>query len=927
MATENNENLSAEEVIELEIEATENNENLSAEEVSALESMLIDERERAIREETSIRNSIDSEVLRAIEAETELSENVAALQTSDEEIKKMINDEVARATESEELLRVDLSLETQRATASENQLRNDFNTFKTATEQNLAALTESDEELETDISDLKKSDILINEKIDELEVEISSQSNRIDNIEGTTHENIQEIQRNIQEIQEVQETFTERYAEKSEIINKIDKKDGYSLVSDEEIARLSTLKNYDDSAIKADITHLENTKQEKGDYAYKKDIPEVPTKLSAFENDTNFIKKDVDDLTNYKKTSELDAALSNKVDKKEGYSLIADSELERLSTLKNFDGTSLKNDIQHLEDTKQEKGNYATKEELPTALSELSNDVGFIKKDVDNLTNYSKKSEVEAALLEKVDKADGYSLVADSEIERLSNVQNYDDSKIKSDILNLSINKLNVDKAYSIDQINSLIGDKVTKEELDAALITKVSNAEGKGLSSNDYTNAEKNKLATIEEGAEKNLVRSVNGLTGDVILQLGNNTSSSVSSGSAYPNFCINSGSVNEYGEPNFITYSEDVITAKAPFIYTTSDGTTHEVKSDINLSTLNYADGRYNLYVTKSSTFELLLLDNEIHYAKVPPTDINANDIWVDVSVYPKKAYIYTGITYKYCEYVPIGSIDVGVEIDEAEPIEPVQPELETTFQIRLTDRGLGNSYSQKYYNSVSLKLRVVKDGVITYVDEVFNASRRNITYDVGTKVSIEGINSCSTIEGYNLENADIYLGLVPNCSEKYSFGRELRKTTVLYLSVTPKEVEELPAENSIKITFANATNSIDNFKKLQLDISYTFPLSYGTNTVRQWIYSDSPYVLNGTSIEMFLGSIKAFETVSGYTQDTHSIMLFKDAAATEYFDDFITESTTVYVKIYSLNLDDDYIEEEEPSIEYEPEEPPSI
>lgn len=535
----------------------------------------------------------------------------------------------------------------------------------------------------------------------------------------------------------------------------------------------------------------------------------MPTKLSAFENDSNFIKKDVADLINYKKTSEINAELSNKVDKKEGYSLIADSELERLSTLKNFDGTSLKNDIQHLEDTKQEKGDYATKEELPTALSDLSNNVGFIDKNVDDLINYSKTSEINAALLNKVDKVDGFSLISDVEKERLSNVENYDDSKIKSDILDLSVNKLDIDKTYSIDEINALLDDKVKKEDFYAGLITKVNNAEGKGLSSNDYTDAEKNKLTNIEAGAERNTVRSVNGLTGDVVLELGNNSSTTTTNGSAYPNFCINSGSVNEYGEPNFITYQDDLITAKAPFIYTTSDGTTYEVKSDISLSTLNYSVGRYNLFVAKTSVFELLLLDNEIHYSKVPPTEINANDIWVDISVFPKKAYIYTGITYKYCEYVPIGSIDVGSAWQEPEPIEPIEPEQETTFQIKILNNEGGYVfynksnywYSKKTYESISLKLRVVKNGVITYVDEIFNENRKSITFDVGTKVSIESINSCVTTDGYNLENADVFLTLTSSANELYTYGRDLRKSTILFLCVVPNEEEELPTENSIK------------------------------------------------------------------------------------------------------------------------------
>ena len=72
----------------------------------------------------------------------------------------------------------------------------------------------------------------------------------------------------------------------------------------------------------------------------------------------------------------------NKVDAVEGKSLIADSEIERLLTLKNYDDA-----------------------ELRAAIEELANS--------------------------KVDKVEGKSLMDDAEIERLANVDNYDDSELK----------------------------------------------------------------------------------------------------------------------------------------------------------------------------------------------------------------------------------------------------------------------------------------------------------------------------------------------------------------------------------------------------------------------------------------------------------------------------------------------------------------
>ena len=52
--------------------------------------------------------------------------------------------------------------------------------------------------------------------------------------------------------------------------------------------------------------------------------------------------------------------------------------------------------------------------------------------------------------------------------------------------------------------------DAYTKSETNALLDTKVDKVAGKGLSSNDYTLPEKGKLATIEAGAEKNVIEKI---------------------------------------------------------------------------------------------------------------------------------------------------------------------------------------------------------------------------------------------------------------------------------------------------------------------------------------------------------------------------------------------------------------------------------
>lgn len=88
--------------------------------------------------------------------------------------------------------------------------------------------------------------------------------------------------------------------------------------------------------------------------------------------------------------TELEAEIAKKVDKVEGKSLIADSEIARLADVHNYDDTQVKADI-------------------------------------------AKKADAEAMTTElgkKVDKVEGKDLIATSEIERLATLKNYDDTAL-----------------------------------------------------------------------------------------------------------------------------------------------------------------------------------------------------------------------------------------------------------------------------------------------------------------------------------------------------------------------------------------------------------------------------------------------------------------------------------------------------------------
>lgn len=76
-----------------------------------------------------------------------------------------------------------------------------------------------------------------------------------------------------------------------------------------------------------------------------------------------------------------------------------------------------------------------------------------------------------------------------------------------------------------------------TISEIDAAIANKVDKVTGKGLSDENYTLTEKNKLAGIEAGAEVNTVDSVNGQTGVVLLGKADVGLGNVDNVQQYPN------------------------------------------------------------------------------------------------------------------------------------------------------------------------------------------------------------------------------------------------------------------------------------------------------------------------------------------------------------------------------------------------------
>ena len=130
----------------------------------------------------------------------------------------------------------------------------------------------------------------------------------------------------------------------------------------------------------SDISDLQANKQDKLTQGDNITIDEnnVISAVDTIYDDTQ-IRQDITDLQN------------SKVDKIEGKGLSTNDytteEKNKLASLENYDDTEVRTDISNL------KTNKADKSEIPTKVSQLQNDSGFITNAVNDLINYYLKSE------------------------------------------------------------------------------------------------------------------------------------------------------------------------------------------------------------------------------------------------------------------------------------------------------------------------------------------------------------------------------------------------------------------------------------------------------------------------------------------------------------------------------------------------------
>lgn len=237
-----------------------------------------------------------------------------------------------------------------------------------------------------------------------------------------------------------------------DISGKVDKVKGKSLIADTEIERLKSVKNYDDTEIKTELTKKANS-------------TDIPTKVSGLQNDSNY-QTDTDvttTLTPYATKTYVGEQISN-----------ADHLKREIVTEIPKPETADKNTIYMLK-IESVAGNDKYREYLL-----IDGTVQCVGDTSVDLTDYAKTTDVDKKLNNKADK---------TEIPTVPT----------------NVSEFTNDAGYLTEHQD--ISNLVVKEE-------------GKGLSSNDYTSEEKIKLGGVGTSQGRNLIpypstdRTTNGIT-----------------------------------------------------------------------------------------------------------------------------------------------------------------------------------------------------------------------------------------------------------------------------------------------------------------------------------------------------------------------------------------------------------------------------
>lgn len=254
------------------------------------------------------------------------------------------------------------------------------------------------------------------------------------------------------------------------------------------------------------------------------DLVKKEPDLTGYVQDANYVHTDnnyttaektkLAGLENYDDTV-ITASLANKVDKVSGKGLSSEDyttiEKTKLGGIQANAEVNVISSVKVNNVALTPDQNKAVNVLVPTNVSDLTNDSGFVTNSVNNLTNYYNKTEIDSKVsavyrykgsvntysdLPSIDLTVGdvYNIVTDDPTHGILSGDNVAWTGTQWDKLGGDID---LSVYYTSSQVDNLLDDKVDK-------------VVGKQLSTEDYTTAEQTKLSGIETGAEVNIIEEV---------------------------------------------------------------------------------------------------------------------------------------------------------------------------------------------------------------------------------------------------------------------------------------------------------------------------------------------------------------------------------------------------------------------------------
>ena len=304
---------------------------------------------------------------------------------------------------------------------------------------------------------------VIDDKLDVL-VDLDPVYEAIDNVDTALTEKIELVEEQIGDFVDV-DTFTARLEEKADQRDLVDG-----------LATKLPTDSLGIGKLKVNVNEQRTVEFSANEFSDKTLDLTIPTKLSDLTQDIPYVKEGEIVLEGYVKEDELNERLADYVTPDEiGHGILT---IKRNGN--NLGAFSANADI-----------NQSIDIEVPTKLSQLHNDISVVTDDdleeiTTDLSSLQSKvttcedniTAIQEELPDKVDKENGKVLIPLSELNRLSTVNNYDDTDVKA-------------------QLNQHTQDITVIEN---TLNGKVDRIPGKGLSENDYTDSEKNQLQVNTE-------------------------------------------------------------------------------------------------------------------------------------------------------------------------------------------------------------------------------------------------------------------------------------------------------------------------------------------------------------------------------------------------------------------------------------------